>query len=53
MAREGYEVVLTDLEMDILRAFFNHVYLTDTEMAAVLKKLAHKLERGYIESEKS
>jgi hypothetical protein len=48
MPEDGKEIYLNALEVGIMRAFFNHIYLTDVEMADVLYQLANKLEgRAY------
>jgi len=38
-------VMLSELEIQILGAFIQHLYLTDNEMASILRTLADKLER--------
>lgn len=43
MPNDGMEIYLTELEVSIMRAFFNTIYLTDSEMAGILGGLADKL----------
>ena len=38
-------VYISPLEVQILKAFFNDLYLTSKEMAAILRTLADKLEK--------
>lgn len=40
-----FKVFVTELETTILRAFFDHLYLTSKEMAMILRNLAEKLEQ--------
>jgi len=40
-----FKVYITELETKILRAFFSHLYLTNKEMANILRRLATKLEQ--------
>lgn len=39
------KVYITELETAILRAFFDHLYMTSKEIAATLRVLADKVER--------
>lgn len=45
MPKDGMEIYLTPLEVAIMRGFFNAIYLTNKEMADVLRVLANKLDR--------
>jgi len=45
MPKPGEEVYITELECTILSAFINHLYLTDSEMADILRTLANKLDK--------
>ncbi len=40
-----FKVYITELEAAILRVFFEHLYMTDSEMASTLRTLAEKLEK--------
>lgn len=46
MPRTGKEVYLTALEVQIMCAFVNHLYMTDKEMANELRNLAKKLDQS-------
>lgn len=43
MPKDGEEIYLNELEVSIMRTFFNTIYLTDKEMSAILRNLADKL----------
>jgi len=44
MPKYGAEIYLDELEIKIMCAFVSHLYLTDSEMADILRDLADKLD---------
>lgn len=44
MPIDGKEVYIDELEVAILRQFFDHLYLTSSEISDILRRLADKID---------